>query len=59
MDLWSHLMEEIFFFMYHLHINREAALKMPINERQWLLVRFIQQKEKENEEMEAAKRKVK
>lgn len=32
---------------------------LPINERKWLIDRFIQQKEKENEAMEAARKKAK
>lgn len=32
-------------------------MSMYINERKWMIERFIQQKEKENEAMEAAKRK--
>lgn len=52
-------MEEVFFFMYHLHLPRESFMSLPINERKWLIERFIQQKEKENEALEAAKRKAK
>jgi hypothetical protein len=59
MDLWSNLMEETFFFMYHLHRGRKDVMQMPINERKWVVERFIQQKERENEALEAAKRKSK
>lgn len=52
-------MEETFFFMYHLNLARESFMSLPINERKWLIERFIQQKEKENEALEAAKRKAK
>jgi len=31
---------------------------LPINLRKWLIQRYIQQKEKENEQMEAERRKV-
>jgi hypothetical protein len=30
---------------------------MPINERKWMIERFIQQKNRENEAMEAARKK--
>lgn len=53
------MMEELFFFMYHLRQSREDFLSLPINERKWLIDRFIKQKNKENEAMEAAKRKAK
>lgn len=34
-------------------------MTLPINERKWLIERFIQQKEKENEAVESARRKAK
>jgi len=34
-------------------------MKLPINLRKWLIQRFIDQKEKENEQMEAERRKAK
>lgn len=34
-------------------------MTLPINERKWLIERFIQQKERENEAIEQAKRKAK
>jgi len=37
--------------------ERNATLRMPINSRKWQIYRFIEQKEKENEAMEAARRK--
>jgi len=49
-------MEEVFFFTYHLHQSREVTLRMPINERKWMIERFIMQKTRENEAMEAARR---
>lgn len=52
-------MEEMFFFMYHLRQNRESFLALPINERKWIISRFIEQKEKENKAMEDARRKAK
>lgn len=52
-------MEELFFFMYHMRQSRENFMSLPINERKWLIDRFIEQKEKENEAMEAARKKAK
>jgi hypothetical protein len=49
-------MEEEFFFMYHLHMPPSETLMMPVNERKWYVHRFIQQKEKENEAMEKARK---
>lgn len=39
--------------------SRENFMSLPINERKWLVNRFIEQKEKENEAMESARRKAK
>jgi len=52
-------MEELFFFMYHMKQSRNEFMNLPINERKWLIERFIQQKEKENEAMESARKKAK
>ena len=52
-------MEEFFFFLYHLRQSREQFMSLSINERKWIISRFIQQKDKENEAMEAARRKAK
>jgi hypothetical protein len=52
-------MEDKFFFVYHLHMDPDTAMQMPIAERRWYIERFIKQKSKENEAMEAAKRKAK
>jgi hypothetical protein len=52
-------MEEVFFFEYYLHESRNNTLAIPINERKWLIARFFEQKERENEAMEKAKRKAK
>jgi len=35
----------------------QKTLSMPINIRQWMVQRFIEQKEKENQAMEAERRK--
>jgi len=34
-------------------------MSLPINERKWIIERFIQQKERENEALESAKRSAK
>jgi hypothetical protein len=43
--------------MYHLQQDMGKTLIMPINIRQWMIQRFIEQKEKENEAIEAERRK--
>jgi hypothetical protein len=53
------MMEEIFFFQYHLHMSRAEAFNMPVHERKWLIDRFIEQKQKENSAMEDARRRAK
>ena len=50
-------MDEQFFFLYHLHTQRSEFLQYPINERKYMISKFIDQKEKENEYMERAKNK--
>ncbi len=50
-------MEEQFFFKYHMKCSRKEFRQYPINERKWMIQRFIQQKEKEHEAMEKAKAK--
>jgi uncharacterized protein affecting Mg2+/Co2+ transport len=32
--------EEIFFFMYHMHINEEGSMALPVYRRKWLIRRF-------------------
>ena len=39
-----------------MHMDMQKTLSIPINVRQWLVARYIEQKEKENESMEAEKR---
>ena len=57
--LWESVMEDVFFLEYHLHQQRSTILKMPINERKWMVERFIQQRTRENEAVEAARRRKK
>jgi len=52
-------MEEKFFFLYHLQMDPKIAMKMLIHERKWFVERFVQQKNKEQEAVESAKRKSK
>jgi hypothetical protein len=52
-------MEEKFFFQYHMHMDAGFSMKLPINERKWMIERFIKQKNQENEALERAKRKAK
>lgn len=53
------LLEEMFFFQYHLHYDMDKAMKMPIFWRRWFVDRFIHQKDKENEAIEKAQQKAK
>ena len=50
-------MEEKFFFLYHMHCDWDSSMKMPINERKWMIERFIQQKDRENQAIQSAKSK--
>ena len=50
-------MEELFFFQYYMYMPKEVCLSYPIHERKWLIRRFVEQKNKENEAMEKAKNK--
>lgn len=55
--MWKQLAEEIFFFQYHMQLSMSGSMSLPINLRKYMIERFIQQKEKENEAAEAARRK--
>tara|TARA_Y100000034_G_scaffold104648_1_gene131355 strand:+ start:14267 stop:14443 length:177 start_codon:yes stop_codon:yes gene_type:complete len=58
MKLWQNLMEEKFFFQYHMKMAwYGVADKYPIFERKWLIERFMEQRKKENEEIEKSKKK--
>lgn len=50
-------MEEIFFFQYHLRLDRYSCMGLPIPERRFLIDRFIEQKNKEKDEVEKERRK--
>jgi hypothetical protein len=49
-------MEELFFFQYHMHMSKHDCMDLPVHERKWLIQRFIEQKKKENEAIEKAKK---
>lgn len=51
------MLEEQFFFMYHLRQGLHSSMSMPINTRKWMIDRYVQQKEQENEAMESQRRK--
>lgn len=53
---WDTLAEEIFFFQYQFRMDPEICMRLPINLRKWMIERWIQQKERENEAMERAQR---
>jgi len=57
--LWENLAEEIFFFLYHMKQPMSETLKLQINMRKWLINKFVEQKDRENEHMEAERRKIK
>jgi hypothetical protein len=50
-------MDEYFFLRYHLDMKREEFMSYPIHERKYLINKFIEQKEKENEYLEKARKK--
>lgn len=43
--------------MYHLRQGLHSSMSMPIHTRKWIIDRYVQQKEQENEAMEAQRRK--
>jgi hypothetical protein len=55
--LWNNLAEEIFFFQYFMKLPPDKCMSLPINLRKWMVERYISQKEKEHEAMEAERRK--
>jgi hypothetical protein len=56
-QMWEYLMEEQFFFKYHLRMSREEFRAYPILERKWMIDRFIKQREREDQHMKAARKK--
>lgn len=47
-------MDEMFFFLYHLHVNKQDFMRYTIAERRYLIDKFIDQKKKEKESYDAA-----
>ena len=45
-------MEEVFFFQYHLRVDKFTCMKYYVNERRYIIERFIQQKNSEKEEID-------
>lgn len=52
-------MDERFFFLYHMKVDENVFMRWPVYERRWMIERFIQQKNKENEAIEEARRQAK
>jgi hypothetical protein len=52
--LWQALMDEMFFFLYHLHVKKQDFMQLTIAERKYFIDKFIDQKTKEREEQEKA-----
>ena len=50
-------MEELFFFQYHMKMSKRDCMHLPVHERKWLIQRFIEQKRKESEAVEKARKK--
>lgn len=44
-------MEETFFYLYHCSQAPDKTLSLPVWERKWYIDRWIEQKNKENEEI--------
>lgn len=53
------LLEENFFYMYHMRIPPHFTERIPIFERKYYINLFTEQKKKENEAIEAANRRAK
>ena len=49
-------MEELFFFQYHMRMSKQDAMTIPIHERKWLIQRFIEQKKRESDAIDRAKK---
>lgn len=49
-------MEELFFFQYHMNMSKQDSMSLPVHERKWMIQRFIEQKQRENEEIEKARK---
>ena len=47
-------MDELFFFLYHLHVKKQDFMQLTIAERKYLIDKFVEQKNKEREAIEKA-----
>ena len=45
-------MDEIFFFQYHMKMNKTESMKLQIMERRYLIDKYVTQKENEQREIE-------
>jgi hypothetical protein len=52
-------MDEMFFFIYHMHMDRFTVMRLEIPERRYLIDKFVDQKKKEKEEHDKEARKAK
>ena len=50
-------MDEVFFFVYHMHMDRFTAMRLEIAERRYLIEKFVEQKKREKEEHDKEARK--
>jgi len=50
-------MEEVFFFQYHMNLDKFTCMKYNINERRFIIDKFIEQKNSEKEEIDKERRK--
>lgn len=48
-DYTNRMLEEHFFFIYHLHLPPSELDRYTPEEKEWLIKRFKEQKEKEDE----------
>jgi hypothetical protein len=47
-------MDEMFFFLYHLQVKKQDFMQYTIAERKYLIDKFIEQKQKEKDELDKA-----
>lgn len=50
-------MEETFFYLYHLKMDINKTLSLPVWKRKWYIDRWLEQKEKEQEEIKKMSKK--
>jgi hypothetical protein len=47
-------MDEMFFFLYHLRVQKQDFMQLAIAERKYIIDKFVDQKTKEREDQEKA-----